>query len=512
MIAATLWGACNLAPATPPRRDPRTLIVARALDAVSLDPGAAFESESLEIIELVYEGLVRWRPGTTEIAPSLAAAWTVTDGGRRWTFSLRQNVHFQDGSLCDAQAVVASFERLRRSEALGWRAFRDVEQILKIDDATVQFVLKRPYAPFLANLATPGASVVAPQVITQNAEEIRQQPIGTGPFRLLRWDHGQRIVLTRNATYWGEQPYVSRLIFEVVADPAQRIIELETGAADISLGMLPHERSFVQLHPNLQLFESATNNVSYVAMNTQHPPLNDIRVRRAIIAAINQTPLVKIAYQGHAQAAYGPLPPMQWPALKDAAPTYNVELARDLLRQVEASDGREFTHTLRFYISNQPRAYLVDPERVASMIQAALAEVDIEVEVVAQPFAQHVASVERGEHDLALLGWVGDNGDPDNFLFGQFASFGTDPPHPRNFAFLRDPQVDSLLLAAQAAEQHQTRVTLYQQAQQRIAALAPWAPLAHSRYVVALRAPWRGVVLTPTGHVIYALLHREETP
>ncbi len=486
------------------------MIVARALDAVSLDPGAAFDSESLEIIELVYEGLVRWRPGTTEIVPSLAQTWKVSDGGRRWTFALRRDVRFHDGSRFDAQAVVDSFERLRRTAALGWRAFRDVEQIVKLDDATVEFVLKRPYAPFLANLATPAASIVAPLADVQAFEVSEHLPIGTGPFRFVRWDPGQRIVLTRNAEYWSVQPYVSRLIFEVIADPAQRIIELETGAADISLGMLPHERSFVQLHPNLQLVEAATNNVSYVAMNIQRPPLDDIRVRQAIIAAINQTPIIKIAFQGHAEPAYGPLPPMQWPALKHEASPYNLDLARTLLRQVSATTGHEVDHALRFYIPNQPRAYLVDPERVAFMIQAALAEVNIEVEVVAQPFAQHIASVERGEHDLGLLGWVGDNGDPDNFLFGQFASDGTAAPHPRNFAFLRDPQLDTLLLTAQAADQQQTRVALYQQAQQRISALAPWVPLAHSRYVVALRADWHGVVLTPTGHVCYALVHRVE--
>ncbi|MBP9088504.1 MAG: hypothetical protein KBG15_20445, partial [Kofleriaceae bacterium] len=276
--------------------------------------------------------------------------------------------------------------------------------------------------------------------------------------------------------------------------------------------MLPHERWFVQLHPNLQLFESATNNVSYVAMNMQRPPLDDIRVRRAIIAAINQEAITKIAYQGHAEPAAGPLPPMQWPALKDVAKRYNVDLARALLSQASLANAHELRPPLRLYIPSQPRAYLLDPERVAFMIQAELAEVGIEVEVVAQPFAQHVASVERGEHDLCLLGWVGDNGDPDNFLFGHFASAGADPPHPRNFAFLRDPELDKLLLDGQATALQQTRVTLYQQAQQRISALAPWVPLAHSRYVVALRADWHGVVLTPTGHVIYSLLHRVELP
>ena len=252
---------------------------------------------------------------------------------------------------------------------------------------------------------------------------------------------------------------------------------------------------------------AAAGGAGYLAMNMQRPPLDDIRVRRAIIAAIDQTPIIKIGDQGHAEPAQGPLPPMQWPALKDAPNPYNDALARDLLKQANL-DSRP----LRLYIPSQPRAYLVDPERVGSMIQAALGAVGLEVEVVAQPFAQHISSVEQGQHDLCLLGWVGDNGDPDNFLFGQFASAGTEAPHPRNFAFLRDPELDKLLQAAQSTIAQPARVPLYQQAQQRILALAPWVPLAHSRYVVALRADWRGIALTPTGHVLYSLLHRIEAP
>ncbi len=512
VLALAVWGACNSPQHRASRRDQDTVIVARALDAVTLDPGAVYDSESLEIVEQVFEGLVRWQPGTTDIAPSLAVSWTVADGGLRWTFALRRNVRFHDGSLCDAQAVVASFARLRNNAAIGWRPFRDVEQIVALDDATVQFVLKRPYAPFLANLATPGASIVSPKAVTQWGLDVGRHPSGTGAFRFGRWDLGQRIVLTRNTLYWGERPYVARLIFEVISDPAQRIIELETGSADIALGMLPHERSFVQLHPNLQLYESATNNVSYLAMNTQRPPLDDLRVRRAIVAAIDQTPIIKIAFQGHAEPARGPLPPMQWPALKGAPSRYNDALARGLLKQANVDDQASGSRPLRLYIPNQPRAYLVDPERVGSMIQAALAAVGLEVEVVAQPFAQHIVSVEQGAHDLCLLGWVGDNGDPDNFLFDQFATAGTEPPHPRNFAFLRDPQLDKLLQAGQSTIAQHARVPYYQQAQQRILDLAPWAPLAHSRYVVALRSDWRGIVLTPTGHVLYSLLHRIEAP
>lgn len=491
------------------QRDTQALLVARALDARSLDPSEVTDSESLETIELIFEGLVRWRPGTTEIEPALALSWHTSDGGRRWTFALRPGVTFQDGTPCNADAVMFSFERLRQAKGRAGTEFRDIASIAKVNDLTVEFVLKQAYAPFLANLAIPAAGIVSPAAVALWGPAFGEHPVGTGPYRLASWRRGERIVLRRYANYWGPPAASNRIVFQVIADPAQRIVELETGAADIALGMLPHERSFVQLHPNLQLYEAATNNISYLAMNTARPALADVRVRQAIIAAINSLPIIKVGYQGHAEPARGMLPPMQWPALPNLPNPYNPNRARELLAAATAAGTFDPDRTLRLFAPNQPRAYLLDPDQVAHLIQASLAEVGIEVEIVAQAFEQHVASVERGEHDLCLLGWVGDNGDPDNFLFGQFGSQNADLPHPRNFAFLRDPKLDATLIAAQKAESHAVRTELYQQAQRRILELAPWVPLAHSRYVVALRADLEHIMLTPTGHLVYAAVQRK---
>lgn len=500
------------------RRDPGSLVVAQATGPLKLDPVRVTDNESIEIGGLLFEGLVRWKPGTTDIRPGLATAWEVHDNGTRWRFRLRPGVQFHDGSDFDADAVVFSFERLldpAHPQALGddgryWRSLmRPVTKVAAVDPYTVDITVSRPYAPLLGNLAM--FAIVSPMAVRRWGDAFKEHPAGTGPFQFESWSKGEHLILRRFERYWGTSAVLERIVFRVVVDARQRLIELESGSVDLATSILPDEQAFVELHPELVLHHTPGNDVSYLAFNMARRGPNsfaDPRVRRAVAHAINKEPIVKLAYQGRAVAADGPLPPTQW-GYHRPKQRYGFDPARARQLLDEAVKARAFDRdvTYKLYALSTPRPYLAQPERVARFIQAGLDQIGIKTELIMQGYSEHRASLERGEHDLALFGWIGDTGDPDNFLYVLFHSDNTGTT-AQNLAFYRDPVVDKLLTDAQAEAEEGARSRLYRSVQDKLAEDVPWVPIAHSEYVVAGRSEIQNVVLSPLGHPIYAAIHR----
>ena len=313
--------AASCAPEKPSRRrDPGALVVAHATDVRSLDPVRVTDTESIEVGQLIFEGLVRWKPGTTDIEEGLAVRGDISPDRKQWTFHLRPGVVFHDGTPLDAEAVVFSFQRLldaaHPSYLAGdtgayWRSLlKSVAQVVAIDPRTVAIHVAHPYAPLLGGLAM--YPIVSPAAVRQWGNAFQRHPIGTGPFAFASWTVGEQVVVRRNDRYWGTRPRMNLIVFRVVADERQRLVELESGSVDVATTILPDEQSFVELHPDMALHHTPGNDVSYLAFNVTHPPFDDLRVRRAISYAINKEPIVKLAYQGRAVAADGPLPPTQW--------------------------------------------------------------------------------------------------------------------------------------------------------------------------------------------------------
>ena len=516
-LLAGLTAGCDARGEPRHRRDPGALVVAEPRDPATLDPMGASDSESIEIGELMFEGLVRWAPGSAVPRPWLATSWRVSPDNLRWTFTLREGVRFHDGTPLDAAAVVFSFERLldpRHPYAIGddggyWRALlRPIARVIAVDAQTVAIEVSRPYAPLLGDLAM--FPIVSPHAVAQEGAEFRRHPVGTGPFAFDSWTEGEQVVVHRFDGYWGESPALDRIVFRVVVDARQRLIDLESGSVDLAAAILPDEQSFVQLHPDLRLYTSGGNDVSYLAFNMSRRPFTDPRVRRAFSHAIDKQPIVKLAYQGRAAPAETALPPTQW-AYRASPPRYpfDPDAARRLLAEAAAGAAFDPAVTYTLYALSTPRPYMPQPERVARLVQTELEQIGVHIQLVLQPYADHRRSVERGEHDLALFGWVGDTGDPDNFLYVLFHSDRTEDP-AQNISFYRNDAVDELLRAAQTDADGPTRAALYQRVEAQIASDAPWVPLAHSELVMAARRELGGVELSPLGHPLYTKIHRPE--
>lgn len=499
------------------RRDPGALVVAQAADVIALDPVRATDSESIEVGELLFEGLVGWKPGTTDIEPRLATQWQVSDDGLRWTFNLRSHVQFHDGTPLDADAVVFSFERLLvkgHPQSLGdgvnyWRSMLDdVEKVVAEGPLTVAIHVRRKYAPLLGNLAM--YPIVSPTAVRKWGAKFSEHPVGTGPFAFEDWIRESRVVVRRFDRYWGRPAGLNQIVFQVVVDARQRLINLESGSVDLATAILPDEQPFVELHPDLELHHAAGNDISYLAMNTQRPPFDDPRVRRAANFAVNKEPIVKLGYQGRAIAADSPLPPSMWGYHQPSTRyQYDPIAAKRLLAEATADNKFDPARIYKLYAPSTPRPYLPQPERVARFLQASLEQAGIHTELIMLPYPQFRRAVQAGEHDLCVFGWVGDTGDPDNFLYVLFHSKQSNTETgAQNVALYRDKDVDDMLVSAQEAADEATRSALYAAVQEKIAADAPWVPIAHSELVVAGRTELERVVLSPTGHPVYPLIRR----
>lgn len=509
--ALVLLSACS---ATGTRASESTIVVGRPADAIGLDPARVTDGESAEVCEQIFEHLVRFRHGSTEIEPALAESWTVSAQGTEWTFRLRRGVRFHDGSRLDADAVVFSFDRQRdarhpfhRGDFTYWEStFRNIVRVEKVDPLAVRIVIERPYAPFLANLAMFPVSIVSPTAVARWGEEFARHPVGTGPFRFVEWVPGERITLTANREYWGGAPQVANLVFVAIHDARQRLVALEGGAIDVAEGLAPQDVQFINLHPELRTERLAGNNVSYLAMNTQRPPFDDVRVRRAINYAIHKAPIVKLVYQGLAVPATGPLAPSVWGHVDLPPYPYDPEQARRLL--VEA----KYDHRLRpkLYVMSTSRRYLPAPEQVARIIVSNLHDVGIDVELIVNPMDAHLRATSNGEHDLCLRGWSGDNGDPDNFLYRLLDSDNAEPGTASNISFFRNLALHGLLRWAQESPNRSERAQYYAKAQQIVHDEAPWVPLAHSEVVVAMRRKVVGFAIEPSATLSFRGVRFEE--
>lgn len=492
-------------------READTLIVGRAADANSLDPAVPSDIDSVEVIAQLYDRLLYYQPGSGALVPGLATSWDVQEDGKVWIFALRRDVRFHDGSRFDADAVVFSLERQRDAAHPHYREyfsykqhFGSIESVEKVDDFTVRVTIKRQYTPFLATMAIFAAAIVSPDAVARWGERYADHPVGTGPFRLVSWSRGNRIVLERNEDYWGEAPAFRRLVFEVIADPRQRLVALESGSIDIAHAIAPDEALLVGLHPNLFLHRTTAPNVTYLALNTSRAPFDDVRVRQAVNHAINKDPIVKVLWQGAAVRADGPLSSTQWGHHQPASLyAYDPDRARALLAEARAAGRFAPNRVYRLHVTSTPRPYLPSPERLGRALQANLAEVGLRAELVVQPFHQHRASLRQGEHDLALHGWGADNDDPDNVLYTLFSQDNTEPGEASNVAFFRNAEVHDLLVRAQESAVPDVRGRLYAAAQEIVHREAPWVPLAHSQLALAARDDIQGIAINPAGFVLY---------
>ena len=469
-----------------------TLIFGRGGDSLTLDPALVLDGESAKVCDMLYDTLIQYREATTDLEPALAEAWESSTDGLVWTFHLRQGVQFHDGTPLDAEAVVFS---LTRPEGV-YRDFQAefISQILAIDSLTVQIILKIPFAPFINALTSFEYSIVSPAAVQHFRANFADNPVGTGPFKFVRWERGDKIVLEANDTHWAGRPSLDQIIFRSIPDNSVRLMELQQGNLHAMEFPNPDELSIIRGDAQLELLMQPSLNVGYLAMNMEKPPFDNLKVRLAMNHAINKVEIIENLYQGTGIPAKNPIPPTLWSyddTIEDYE--YNPELAKQLLAEAGYPDGFETT----LWALPVPRPYIPDGGALAEILQAELLNIGVEAEIVTYDWGTYLEKTENGEHDMAMLGWIA-GADPDNFFYYLLSKTHAEKP-AFNISFYRSDEMQDVLERARTSTDRNERIELYQQAQAIFHRDVPWVPLAHGQRLLVVDKRVKNLRLAPTG-------------
>ncbi len=493
-----------------------TLIWGRGGDSVSLDLAQATDGESIKAGIQVLENLVIFGKDSMDVEPQLAESWKVSDDGLTWTFKLRKGVKFHDGYPFNARAVYDSFARIiDKSHPYyqygKWKylslSLGPVKDIKVVDDYTIALVTEKPYAPLLNNLALWLCPILSPKAMNEYKDQIGMHPVGTGPFKFKSWTKDDQIVLERNADYWGEKAKVDRIILKSIPEPSARLMALQSGTVDIADDLDPDSVNLVKKNPKFVVIERPSVNVGYLALNTEKPALKDARVRQAISHAIDKNTLIKTIFQGLAVPAKNPFAPSIWgynDKIKDYE--YDPEKAKKLLAEAKFDPNTE----IELWAMPVSRAYMPEPVKTAELIQAYLAAVGVKAKIVRHEWGAYLSKTSNGEHDMCMLGWLGGNADPDNFLYGLLSADTAKTPGAANVALWKNAEFTDLCLKAQKTFNKAERTKLYLKAQEIFHAEAPWVPLAHSTIVRCYSKKLQDVPLRPNGLNSFQMVRKEK--
>ena len=492
-----------------------TLTWARGGDSVTLDLAQATDGESIKVGIQVLENLVIFKRDSMDVEPQLATSWEVSPDGLVWTFKLRRGAKFHDGTPFNAQAVKVSFDRVIDKNhpfyKYGtWRypnlGLGPVKEVKVTDDYTVALRTEKPYAPLVANLALWLCPILSPAAIEKYKEDIGRNPVGTGPFKFVRWVKDDQIILERNDQYWGQKAHLDRIILKSIPEVSARFMALQSGAVDLADDLDPDSIQMAKSKPNFKILERPSVNVGYLAINTKKPLLSNKLVRQAISHAIDKQTIIKTIFSGLAIPAKNPFPPSMWGYNdKIADYDYNPQKAKDLL----AKAGHPQGFSIELWAMPVSRGYMPEPVKTAELIQAYLAAVGINAKIVRHEWGVYLDKTAKGEHDLCMLGWLGGNADPDNFLYGLLASDNAKPP-AANIAFFENAEFDALVKQGQVTFDKQKRTALYLKAQEIFHDEAPWVPLAHSTITRISSKKLHDVPLRPNGLNSFQMIWKEK--
>ncbi|MAS07068.1 MAG: ABC transporter substrate-binding protein [Ahrensia sp.] len=485
LLAAALTVA-SLAFASPSlaQTPPNVLVVGQIAEPKSLDPSAVTAVNDFRILVNLYDGLTRYKDGTLEVEPALAESWTISDDGTVYSFKLREGVAFHDGSPFNAEAVKFHFERMLNEDhpfhdtgpfPLSF-FFSSVDTITAVDDMTVEFKLKEPYAPFLSNLAYPTGLIVSPEAVKKYGAEFGRHPSGSGAYKFAEWEANSRVVVEKNPDYWDGAPDLEAIIYRPITDANTRIAEMLSGGLDIMVEVPPDSLAQFRTDDSFTVYEQAGPHVWFLILNAKEGPFANKEIRQAANYAINKKALVENILQGTAEVAAGPTPPAFAWAYNDSLQPYpyDPEKAKQMLADA-GYDGSPVT----FYVT-EGGSGMLDPIAMGTAIQADLEAVGMDVSIETYEWNTFLGKVNpglEGKADMAEMAWM--TNDPDTLPFLALRTEAFPDKGGFNSGYYSNPKVDELLEEARRATDQGKRAELYKQMQEIVQEDAPWVFVAN---------------------------------
>ncbi|MEQ9814753.1 MAG: ABC transporter substrate-binding protein [Azospirillaceae bacterium] len=464
---------------------PDVLSVGQIAEPLSLDPHRVTAVNDFRIVVNIYDGLVQFQDGTLEVEPALAESWEVSEDGTVYTFNLRQDVTFHDGTPFNAEAVKFNFDRMLDEEhpyhdtgpfPLSF-FFSAIQETEVVDEYTVRLHLDAPYAPLLSNLAYPTGLLVSPSAVEEHGEDYGRNPSGTGPFRFATWEPNRQVAVERNEDYWGGPPPLRGVVFRPITDANARVNELLSGGIDMMVEVPPDLVGQLDEDPEFTVYEQAGPHLWFLILNLREGPFTDVRMRQAINYAIDKQAIVDEVLQGTATVAASPIPPaFAWAYNEDLEPyPHDPERARELIEEAGFGDGVEVT-----FLVTEGGSGMLDPVAMGTAIQADLAEVGITANIETYEWNTFLGIVNpglEGRGDMAEMAWM--TNDPDTLPFLALRTEAFPEEGGFNSGYYSNPEVDELLQQARVSTSQEERAALYREVQAIVYEDAPWAFIAN---------------------------------
>ncbi len=487
--------------------------------------GTSFDANSQ-----IYSRLVDFERGGTTVVPGLAERWTVSPDGKEYTFFLRKGVkwhsnkNFKPTRDMNADDIIFAIERQWKEDNPYFKVtsanhsyFGDmgmdklIKSVDKVDAMTVKITLNKSDAPFLSGWAMEYAGVQSKEYADAmlkagTPEKIDQEPIGSGPFYLVQYQKDAIIRYKAFPEYYAGKAKIDDLVFAITPDASVRWAKLQKGECHVMPYPNPADLDAMRKDPKVTVLEQAGLNVGYLAYNTTKKPFDDVRVRKAINMAINKQAIIDAVYLSSGVAAKNPIPPTQWSynnAIKDDP--FDPAAAQKLLAAAGLPNG--FTTDL--WAMPVQRPYNPNAKRIAELMQADLAKIGVKAEIKSFEWGEYRKRMQAGEHQMGMLGWTGDNGDPDNFLHTLLGCDAAKSNGSNVAKFCFQPFED-LVLKAKTITNTAERTKLYEQAQVVFKEQAPWFTIAHAVQLKPMRKEVIDFKLSPFGrHNFYGVDIRE---
>ena len=490
---------------------PGTLVIGLVAEPTSLDPGQLTDINSMKLLGAIYDTLVRFKPDSFDLDPGLATGWDLAADGLTYTFRLRPGVKFHDGTDFNADAVKFTYDRLLDPNhpyadtgpfpfAPGY--YGSIAETVVVDPLTVQFRLKRQDTALINAFTLNTGRIVSPQAVMTSRKGFAQNPVGTGPFKFVSWDHNVRISLTANPEYWDGAPALSQLVFRPLADEQTRITEFLSGGVDVIFDVPPDNIDQVRGNPDAVFVDQPGPHVWWVTLNTKKPPFDNPLVRQAVNYAVNKDALTGDILKGTGTPAVGPIPPaIQWAYTDQVTQyAYDPDRARALLQQ----SGVLMPLNLTLWVTESGSG-MQSPKTMGTAIQADLAAVGVNAQIQTFEWGAYLTKYGSGlddEAEMAELSWMFDSGDPahmlPNNLYGPSCA-----PKGFNGGCYQNSQVDQLIDDAVKITDRDQRGAMYKQIQQIVADDAPWIFVDNQIQNMATSSHVSGLQLHPSFYLTF---------
>jgi len=484
-------------------------IVIGVTDKVSdLDPANAYDFFTWEVLQNTMEGLMKYKPGTTELTYGIAESYEVKEDGKVYIFHLKKNLKFADGTPCTAHDVVRSIKRVMKINGdPAWLVTEFVEDVEALDDYTVKFTLKKPVSYFLALVATPPYFPVHPAYKPDEIDS-DQTAGGLGPYKIVKWVRDQELVLEANPYYHGEKPKIKTVIIRFYKDATTLRLALERGEIDIAWRTLnPADIESLKKNPNFQVIEVPGAAIRYIIINVKMPGTDNKLVRQALAAAIDRVDISQRVYLGTWTPLYSLIPKGMWsykPVFKEKyGEGANLELAKKLLKEAGYSEDKPLEIELWY----TPTHYGDTEKDLAAVLKEQFEATGmIKVTIKSAEWSQYLDFARKGAMQLSLFGWYPDYIDPDDYT----TPFLHSKANKWTGSGYANPKVDELLDEAAIKLTPEERTPYYEQVQEILADEVPIIPLVQGKLFVAAKKNVGGIILDPTMQFRYWLLYWKE--